>query len=127
MAEKWLVTVEFRYLDSLEKSDYTNKRKTITIGVFDDYKIACEKGNEVLEKSFESRFKLNPNYNRKERFSENGGCFGGKNTLITELTYLQTTFSFFAKITRLDFDNIDTSIEEVLEAKKRYILYKNNT
>jgi hypothetical protein len=71
--EKHLVTIEFRYLDAPKfEHDTTNKKRTVTIGVFNDFDTACKEGNNILE-LMESKFKLNPNWNRRERFSKNGG------------------------------------------------------
>jgi len=115
--EKHLVTVEFRYTDnSKEESDY--KSKTVTIGVFDTFDSAIIEGNKALE-VFEKHFKLNPNWNKKERFSKNGGCFRTPNRLVTNLAYLQTPFEFYANITRLDYLDIEQTILEVLKATKK--------
>lgn len=126
--EKWLVTLELRYLDAPKNDDgYTQHiTKTITIGIYDNFQKACDKGNEMLQNNFETRFKLNPHLNKKERFSKNVGCFGGKKTLITNLGYLNTSFDFFAKITRLDFGNVDDIINDALNCENRYKAYKNN-
>ena len=99
--EKELLTIEFRYHDAPKgehDSDY--KSKKITIGVFDTLDEAIVEGNKALE-VFENQFDLNTAWNRKERFSKNGGCFGEPKRLITALGYLQTSFDFYAKITKL--------------------------
>jgi len=57
---------------------------------------------------------------KRERFSRNGGCFGSKKNLITNLAYLKTPFQFFAKITTLKYDVIDNVIEEVTDSVKMY-------
>lgn len=127
MKTQFLVTFEFRYSDAPkhdgESEQYCNKK--VTIGVFDTRDEANEAGNKELEK-FEARFKLNPNYNKKERFSNNGGCFGSANTLISNLGYIQTPFTFYAKITELKYNDIDTVIDGVIDAAKRYRKYKKN-
>lgn len=123
--EKHLVTVEFRYSDTYVDST-TSKNKEITIGVYDDFEEACKEGNKILEK-MESRYKLHifPSKGpaKKERFSKNGGPFGSKKNLITNMTYLTTPFQFFAKITTLKYDSIDEAIDEVEAASKRYDKY----
>lgn len=126
--EKHLVTIEFRYKDAPKTDDdLTSKDKIITIGVYDDFDEACKHGNELIEK-LERKFNLhtfpNGSQAKKERFSSNGGCFGGKKTLITDLAYLKTPFSFYAKITKLNYDVIDIVIDDVVNASKRYIEYK---
>jgi len=122
--KKYLLTIEFRYSDAPKfENDLTSQNKTVTIGVFDEFDTAAIKGNEVLE-VFEKHFKLNSHYNRKERFSKNGGCFGSPKTLITDLAYLQTPFSFYAKIETLNYLNIEQTILDVIESAKRYKEYK---
>jgi len=122
--DKYLVTLEFRYSDvPVGEWDGECKIKKITIGIFDDFDRACIAGNKVLE-MFEARFPLNPNYNVKERFSKNGGCFGFRKTLITNLGYLTTPFAFFAKITDLKIRDVDESIDEVLDAGIRCKKYR---
>lgn len=122
--EKYLLTFEFRYSDAPKHDDdYTNRNKTITIGVYDDFENACKEGNKNLE-ILEDNFKLNPNYNRKERFSKNGGCFGSKKNLITNLAYLKTPFEFYAKITTLRYDSIGDTIDIVIDSVKRYRNFK---
>lgn len=127
--EKYLITLEFRYLDSLNDDDYSNKSKTITIGVYDDFEEACREGNKTLEQ-LESKFELHtfPDGRKanKDRFSKNGGCFGSKNTLVTNLAYLKTPFEFYAKITTLKYDSVEETVLEVLGAGKRYKKYKQN-
>ena len=121
---KELVTIEFRYRD-IPKGEYDSehKSKTITIGVFDTLEEAIAEGNKAME-VFEKHFKLNPHYNKKERFSTNGGCFGYPKRLITALGYLQSPFEFYAKIEKLTYGDVDQTIIEVLEAGKRYVEYK---
>jgi len=122
---KELLTIEFRYSDVAKgehDSDYKTKR--ITIGVYDTLDEAIVEGNKALE-VFEKHFKLNPNWNTKDRFSKNGGCFGEPKRLITALAYLQTPFDFYAKITKLTYGDVDETIGEVLEAVKRYNEYQS--
>ena len=128
--EKYLVRIEFRYSDAPKTEDaYTWKNKMITIGVCDTFEDACQNGNNLLE-ILESKFELHqfPDGGKasKKRFSKNGGCFGGKKTLVTNLAYLKTPFEFYAKIETLKYTPIDEAIEEVVSAVKRYINYKNN-
>lgn len=126
--EKYLVTIEFRYSDAPKyDDDLTCKNKTVTIGVYDDYDEACVYGNKLME-NLESKFKLHKFPNgleaKQERFSKNGGCFGTKHNLITNLAYLKTPFEFYAKITTLKYDAIDDVINDVVGACKRYREYK---
>lgn len=123
--EKFLVTIEFRYHDAPKyDEEYTPFHcKTITLGVCDTRDEANKIGNDGLVK-FERHFKLNPHYNTKERFSNNGGCFGRPNDLITDSAYLLTPFSFFAKITKLNYADVDETIQGVMDAVKRAYEYK---
>lgn len=125
--EKYLVTIEFRYNDDPNYGDNLSQyvNKVITLGTFDTRDEANLIGNKALE-IFEDKFKLNSYYNKKERFSNHGGCFGYPNDLITELAYLQTPFSFFAKITKLKYDDVEQTIVNAIEACKRYEEYKNS-
>lgn len=126
--EKYLVKIEFRYSDVPKtKERSTSKNKEVTIGVYDTFEDACQNGNNLLE-VLESKFELHqfPDGSKasKERFSKNGGCFGSKNTLVTNSAYLKTPFEFYAKIETLKYNPIDEVIEDVVSASKRYTNYK---
>jgi len=128
--EKYLVTIEFRYRDALIcgiESESISKTEIATIGVYDDFYEACKNGNKLLEK-LESRFVLHKfpqgNYAKKERFSKNGGSFGSKKTLISNLAYLKTPFDFYAKITTLNCGVVDETINNIVESTQRYREYK---
>ena len=79
---------------------------------------------ENLESKFELHVFPKGNKAKKDRFSKNGGCFGGKKDLISNLAYLRTPFDFYAKITTLKYAPIDESIDEVLNSLKKYREYK---
>lgn len=127
--EKFLLTIEFRYSDAPDSYGSTHKDKMVTIGVYDDFDEACVAGNGLME-NLESKYPLytfpDGSTAKKERFSKNGGCFGMKNDLISNLAYLKTPFSFFAKITTLHYDNVGEVIEDVTRSVKRYQDYKNS-
>ncbi len=119
-----LLTLKFRYNDIPNEDGLGEcKEEVITIGVFDSFEEACIKGNEILG-IFESKFNLNPNYNRRERFSKNGGCFGYEKRLITNLAYLQTPFYFYFKITHLKYKDISKTIESITNTSKKYNKWK---
>lgn len=121
--EKYLVTIEFSYMDVPESNLFTgHKNKTITIGVYDNEEDAISDGNKALE-VFEKHFALNPHYNTKERFSKNGGCFGSPNYLISNMTWITTPFAVYAKITVLYCQDVEKTINYVLDAEKRYNEY----
>lgn len=118
--EKYLVTMEFRYTIKAKTEEENGKYKTqtITIGVYETLDDAIKGGNTQLE-VFEKYFKLNPNWNRKERFSKNGGCFGSANTLVSPLTWLYNCpFDFYAKITTLNFSDTEETIIGILKDLK---------
>lgn len=126
--EKYLVKIEFRYSDAPETEDgSTSRNKMVAIGVYDTFEDACLNGNNMLE-ILESKFELHqfPDGRKaqKERFSKNGGCFGGKKTLITNLAYLKTPFEFYVKIETLKYDSIDEAVIDVVNSSKRYRNYK---
>ena len=128
--EKYLVTIEFRYNDAPKYiDDFTSRNETVTIGVYDSFHDACKDGNKVLIK-LEGKFPIHkfPSGNEAEieRFSENGGCLGRRKTLVSNLAYLKTPFQFFAKITKLTYDDIDTIVDDATDACKRYKNYKLN-
>ena len=128
--EKYLLGIEFRYSDAPKTDDgYAYRSKTVTIGVYDTFEEACKNGNSLLE-YLESRFKLHQfpdgRNAEKERFSKNGGCFGSKKNLVTNLAYLKTPFQFYAKIETLKYGNIDESINNVISSVKRYKIYKQS-
>ena len=121
---KYLVTIEFRYSDAPKyDDDLTSRSKKITIGIYDTFDDACVGGNSLME-NLESKFKLHifpaGHTAKKERFSKNGGCFGGKKNLISNMAYLKTPFTFYANITTLKHDPIDEVIDDVVSSCKRY-------
>lgn len=126
--EKFLLQLEFRYDDAPKSEDRgTSQNKMVTIGVYDTFDEACLNGNQLLEK-LESKFAIHTfpsgSEAKRDRFSKNGGCFGSKVTLVTNLAYLKTPFSFFAKIETLKYLPIDETIEDVVKAVKRYHSWK---
>lgn len=125
--KKYLVTVEFRYLDDPSYGFSEYKTKNVTLGVYDDFDAACAAGNNILE-NLESKFSIHTfptgQQANKERFSKNGGCFNSKKTLVSNLAYLKTPFYFCAKITTLDYLDIDETVSEILCARKRWKAYK---
>ncbi len=128
--KKHLVTVEFRYNDQPNRFGSTYKNKVVTVGVCDSFDEAAAQGNAFLE-TMEARFPLHvfPGGQKaaKERFSENGGCFGRKKDLVSNSAYLKTPFEFYAKITTLDHIPANEAIDDVLASVKRYSAHKKAT
>lgn len=128
--EKYLLTIEFRYEDApkYEEGGFEYINKIVTIGVYESFDDACINGNSLLE-ILESKFSIHTfpdgREAKKERFSKNGGCFGSKNTLVTDMAYLKTPFRFFAKIDTLKYSSISESIEDALSATKRRKAYNS--
>ena len=119
--KKELVTIEFRYNDAQsDKNDYEYKTKTVTIGIYNTLEEAITEGNKalsILSESFEVRsddkFKLHH-------------LFGFPKRLVTNTCYPTTGIQYFAKITKLKFDDLNDTMVETFEASKRYKEYKNN-
>ena len=123
---KYLVTVKLVYNDA-PKNDFLSgiTKKTITIGVYDTQNDAITNGNKALE-AFEKRFPLNPHWNVKERFSKNGGPIGEPKYFITNTAWITTPFALSANITVLNYQDVEETINNVLDAQKRYKEYKEN-
>ena len=123
--KRYLVTFEFRYhiVPTYEPYERESETKKVTIGVYDSFEEACEKGNNHLI-YLESLYKLNPNWNVKERFSKRGGCFGSPKTLISNLAYLQTPFTFYGKIITLDMSPFTDVLSSVINKTNRYQQFK---
>lgn len=113
--KKYLVTIEFTYNDG--------NNKTTTIGVYDTFEDAIVGGNNAL-KVMEANFNLHifpdgkPAYNN--HFGKTNGAFNSPKTLVTNLAYLKTPFWFCAKITDLDFSELQETINKVNEEVKTY-------
>ena len=126
--EKFLLTLELRYDDAPESEEerarYVNR--LITIGVYETREEANESGNCILESIMEKKFSLNRHHNGKERFSSRGGCFGTPKYLITELGYLNTPFSFFFKVEKLNFFAVEEEIDKAVAASERFRNYMKN-
>lgn len=118
MKTKQLLTVEFRFTNK-RRGDY--KTRTVTIGVYDTFEEVMIEGYKQLE-LLESTFPLHKfpsgKQANKERFSLNGGAFGTKKTLITNLAYLKTPFDFYFKITELKYLSLEDSLLLVMEDMK---------
>jgi hypothetical protein len=112
----YLVDLELRYTDKPKGDNgYPNYiNKTVTVGIYDTYEEAAKAGNAMLEAELESRFPLNKNWNRYNM------------SLISDLSYLTTPFSFFAHIKKLEIGSISDEVEEAINAGSRYKEWKNS-
>ena len=123
---KYLVDIEFRYIGK-PVDEYSNTRycnKTLTIGVFETRDEANEAGNLMLIE-LEKQFPLNEHWHRRERFSNSGGCFGSPHNLISDSAYLQTPFQFFAKVTKLNYGDVNDYVAEAVATINEYTMWRN--
>lgn len=113
--EKFLLRVELRYC-SVPESEYLPEHnfEYITIGVYDSFKEACIAGNEVLNNTIKKH-----NLNVSDSFSEHGGPFGGRKTLVTNYCF-RDPIEYSAEITTLKFRDLSERIEHALKAQKEY-------
>jgi len=117
--DKYLVKIEFRYTGmDTSGQDIRCKSKTVTIGVFDSFEKACIEGNKIFPK-LEERYKLNPNYNIKQRLSFD-------KRLISDLAYIQTPFQFFVSIETLHYKNISENLDIIENDIKLVKNFKEN-
>lgn len=124
--EKFLLTIRFQYDDEPDSIDSTCREKTITLGVFDTRDEANIEGNKALE-IFEKHFSLNPYWKgRIERFSNKGGCFGYPSDLVSQSYLNKVPFTFYAEIEKLIYKDVEETILEVLDARKRFVKFKKN-
>ncbi len=101
--DKELLTIEFRYTD--KEGEYHSK--TITIGIYDTLEVAIEEGNKVLDvlsKTFEVR--------SDDKFMKNH-LFGTPKRLVTNCSYPTKGIQYFAKITKLNHENVSDAIKDI--------------
>ena len=101
--KEYLVTIEYRFNGEPDSFGSHYRSKIDTIGIFKDIKNAVIAGNGVL-KQIEERFGL---YGSKSRLAEN-------NKLISNLGYIETPFTFYLKITTLEYNNVANTIDSIL-------------
>jgi hypothetical protein len=104
--EKYLVTFEFRHYSNLKGGN----NRIVTIGHLDTIEEAMKEGNLALEK-FSKFFKPK----EKRWFSLNGGCFGLPNTLVANSEFEKVPFQLFAKIITLDYSDLESTIQDVID------------
>lgn len=113
---KELLTVEFRYNGDPDSigSDYYNT--TVTIGIYDTLEEAVKAGEDLLDNTLSKYFQVR----ETDRFSTNG-FFGLPERLVTNCCYPTKGVQYFAKITKLEFNDPTTTIENILSQADRYI------
>jgi len=123
--KKYLLNIEFRYSKVPEKEFlHSSTSDTITIGVYDSFNEACERGNktlELLERKFPLHVFPNGTVAPRQRLSENGGAYGSRKWLISNLGYIKTPFTFYIKITTLTYDDIDYKVDQIVRDTKEYM------
>lgn len=109
---KQLITIEFRYRE-IPKSDLMSEHvnKTITIGIYDTIEEAVKEGNNALNK-------LAKKYKFRKRFSTHG-FMGHPDRLVVD-----GSWTVFAKIDELKFDDLEATVKEVEESNKKFIKWE---
>ncbi len=107
--EKQLLTVEFRYERKSEDWHF----ETITIGIYDTIEEAVKEGNKILE-HLSYYFKVKPD----DKFEVNG-LFGNPTTLVTNCLYPTNHIEYFAKITKLKFENLQEVINNIFNLSEK--------
>lgn len=117
---KELLTVEFRYYQvppSNAHSEWTSKK--ITIGVFETIEEAINKGNEVLNE-------LSKNYTfRQDDYFKLSHLFGSPKRLVYGWTKYRQ-HEFYAKIDRLEYDDLAETVAFVRKSTNDFIKYDKN-
>jgi hypothetical protein len=108
--KRYLVQIEFRYTRPRDRFGNTHACKTVCLGIADTLDGAIFCGNTGLV-VLEGRFRLNPAYNTRQRFSKN-------ELLITNLGYIKTPFEFYAQIVPLDFVDLGGTIADIVKEVK---------
>jgi hypothetical protein len=116
---KELLTIEFRYHDKPKSEIFSvHTDKTITIGVYDTLEEAIAEGNkaiDILSKTFQVR--------SDDKFALKA-LFGQPQRLVTNCCYSTKGIQYFAKITKLKFDDLNETVNETFAAFERYKTYK---
>lgn len=121
MKTQELLTIEFRYMDAPENVSLAGcKTKIITIGVFDTILEAVNIGNNMLA-ILSQHFQV-----RKDDKFKVEGLFGYPNRLVSNCCYPTRGISYFAKITKLNFDGLQESVTDVFNARDRFDEYNRN-
>lgn len=107
--EKELLTVEFRYYDEIKD----RRSKTITIGIYDTLEEVIKEGNKVL-KYLSCYFQVKS----QDKF-EIIGLFGDPKRLVTNCCYPTNNIQYFAKITKLKFENLQEVINNIFSLSEK--------
>lgn len=120
METKELLTVEFRYSDTPEGYFDGTKpvNRTIAIGIYDTLNDAVKAGNETLKKLSE-HFEVRSDDQFKAKCP-----WGLSGRLVTNTCYPTKGVSYFAKITKLSFDDLEATVLEAFQSAERHRKYK---
>ena len=112
---KELLQIEFRYRDA-PKSDLFSghESKMVTIGIFDTIEEAVASGNKAIE-SLNIKFKSHPSEIFKVK-----GVFGHPNRLVANPSKTTRQIEYYAKVTKLTFDDLSETANETFAAFERY-------
>lgn len=117
---KELLRIEFRYSNIPDSIGSTYRNKFITIGIYDTLEEAVKIGNKLLTEVLSKYFQVRKN----DRFSVNG-FLGSPERLVSNCCYPTKGVTYFAKITKLDFDNLEDTINNIFDSADKYIEYHN--
>lgn len=106
--KKYLLKIEFRFKGSENSFGSTYRTKKNTIGIYETIEEAIKESRSVCE-ALEDRFQLNKNYNTKQRLSK-------QTHIMSNLGYIKTPFDFYLEIETLSYENINKSIDDIMEA-----------
>ena len=105
--EKELLTIEFRYTD--KDDEYRNRN--ITIGIYDTLDEAIKEGNKVID-TLSKTFEVRSDDKFKKVF-----LFGSPKRLVTNTCYARQGIQYFAQITKLTYDDVSETIDEIFIQK----------
>lgn len=120
--KKYLVFINFEYVDAPDEFDDTTRFKNILVGTYDNQQDAKICGNKQLQ-LFESKFSLKQTA-IAETFPYNYEIDDEYNICINH--YLIMPFNCDIQIKTVYCDNIENTINEVFESLTNYNIYKYN-
>lgn len=110
------VTPKFNYMEkellTIELSHHDLAPETITIGIYDTIDEAVKEGNKALE-LLSRYFEV-----RKGDFFKTKGLFGDPCRLVTNCFYPTSNVSYYARITRLKFEDLEGAINNTFNQLK---------
>lgn len=114
---KYILTFEFRYRKIPSNpviSEHVNK--IVTIGIYETLEEAVEVGNQHLQ-TLSKTYEVRPR-DKFELKGESGRSF--PNLLVTNTCYARGKSQYFGKITKLSFQDIESTIQEVERDNNEY-------